>query len=128
MRSGQSDLKELYHRVHRGRREERKGLAAEVGDEPEEEREGDAEEDGSGDGEIEGRVWAAMDDVTGETAEAEREAAGEIEEGAGGEENGAEDEEGAAEVAGGIHEGEFSAQDERRVPGWKKADSSLRSE
>jgi len=69
-----------------------------------------------------------MDDVTGETAEAEREAAGEIEEGAGGEENGAEDEEGAAEVAGGIHEGEFSAQDERRVPGWKKADSSLRSE
>jgi hypothetical protein len=69
-----------------------------------------------------------MDDVAGETAEAEWEAAGKIEEGAGGEEDGAEDEQGAAEVAGGVHEGEFSAEDERRVPGWKKADSSLRSE
>jgi hypothetical protein len=45
MRSGQSDLKELYHRVHRGRREERKGLATEVGDEPEDESEAYAESD-----------------------------------------------------------------------------------
>jgi hypothetical protein len=49
-----------------------------------------------------------MNDVAGETAEAEREAAGEIEKGAGGEEDRAEDEEGAAEVAGGVHEGDVS--------------------
>ena len=70
--------------------------ATEVGDEPEDESQANAEEDGSGDWEVEGGVFAAMDDVAGEAAEAEGEFAREIEEGAGGDEDGAEDEESAA--------------------------------
>src|SRR5579862_2151282 len=99
-----------------------------MGDEPEEESESDAEGDGGRDWEVEGGVWAAMDDVAGETSQAEREAAREIEEGACGAEEGAEDEEGAAEVARGVHELEFSAGRLWLVAWWKKADSKLRLE
>jgi len=49
-------------------------------------------------------VFAAMDDVAGQAAEAEGEAAAEIEKGAGGRQDNADNEEEAAEVAGGVHE------------------------
>ncbi len=57
-------------------------LAAEVVDEPEDEREGGAKEQAGYDREINCGVACAVDDVAGEFAEAEREAAGEVEGGA----------------------------------------------
>lgn len=54
-------------------------LSAEMGEKPEEERKGKAENETGDDGEIEGGVFAAVDDVAGETAEAEGEFAAEIE-------------------------------------------------
>jgi hypothetical protein len=44
-----------------------------MGEEPEEEGKGGAEDEAGDDGEIEGGVFAAMDDVAGEFAESERE-------------------------------------------------------
>jgi hypothetical protein len=52
-------------------------LAAEVREEPEDERKDKAEEKASHDGEIEGGVFAAVDDVAGKSSEAEREFAAE---------------------------------------------------
>ena len=54
------------------------GSAAEVGEEPEEEREGGAEKEAGDDREVESGVIAAMDDVAGEAAEADGEFAAEI--------------------------------------------------
>jgi hypothetical protein len=48
------------------------GSAAEVGEEPEEEREGDAEDEAGDDGEVKRSMLAAMDDVAGKFAEPER--------------------------------------------------------
>ncbi len=83
------------------------GLAAEVGEEPEEEREGGAEEETRDDGEVEGGVFAAMDDVAGETAEAEGKFSAEVEESAGENEETAENKKRAAELAEGIHGKKF---------------------
>ena len=78
-------------------------LAAEVGEEPEEKRECCAENEAGDDGEVESCVFAAMDDVAGEFAEAEREFAAEIEKSADEDEEAAEDQEGAAEFAIRVH-------------------------
>ena len=59
-------------------------LAAEVREEPEEQGKCCAEDEAGDDREIEGGVFAAMDDVAGELSEAEREFATEIEESADG--------------------------------------------
>jgi hypothetical protein len=79
-------------------------LTAVVGEEPEEKRQSEAEDEAGDDGEIESGVFAAVDDVAGEAAEAEGETAAEVKQGAGDGNDGAEDEEGAAEFAEGIHE------------------------
>lgn len=53
-------------------------LAAEVGDKPEEERERGAEEKAGDDGEVERGVFAAVNDVAGQSAQAEGELVPEI--------------------------------------------------
>jgi hypothetical protein len=78
-----------------------------VGKKPEEEGQRDADDKRRGDRKIKGAVLAAMDDVAGETAEAEREAATEIEQSADDDDEDAEDEEDAAEIAERIHPEEF---------------------
>ncbi len=78
-------------------------LAAEMGDEPKEQRQCGAKEERSDEREVERGVFAAMNDVPGETAEAEREFTTEIKKCADEYEEGAEDEEGAAKFAEGIH-------------------------
>jgi len=78
-----------------------------MGDEPEEKRQGGAEEDTGDEREIERGVFAAMNDVAGEAAKAEREFATEIEKSADEYKEGAEDEEGAAKFAKGVHGREF---------------------
>jgi len=75
------------------------GLAAEVGEEPEEQGETCAEKEAGDDGEIEGSVFAAMDEVAGKAAETERELAAEVKKSADGEKESAENKEGAAEFA-----------------------------
>ena len=55
-------------------------LAAEVREKPEEQGKCSAEDEAGDDREIEGGVFAAMDDVAGELSEAKREFATEIEE------------------------------------------------
>jgi hypothetical protein len=74
---------------------------------PEEERKTEAEEEAGDDGEVEGGVFAAVDDVAGEAAEAQREFSAEVKQSADKNQEGAENEEGAAEFAEGIHEKEF---------------------
>lgn len=54
--------------------------AAEVGEEPEEKRKNSAQNEASDDGEIERGVFAAVDDVAGQSAEAEGEFGAEVEE------------------------------------------------
>lgn len=62
--------------------ENRTGSAAEVGEKPEEEREGEAEDEAGDDGKVKRSMLAAMDDVSGKFAEAERQFRVEIENGA----------------------------------------------
>jgi hypothetical protein len=57
-------------------------IAAEVVDEPEKQGESGAQDETRDDGEVEGGVWSAMDDVSGEFAQAEWEPSGEIQESA----------------------------------------------
>jgi hypothetical protein len=75
-----------------------------MGEEPEEEREGNAEEKAGDDREIEGGVFAAVDDVSRKAAEAQREFSPEVEKSPDKDEECAEDEEGAADFAKGVHE------------------------
>jgi hypothetical protein len=75
-------------------------------DQPEEEREGGAEEETRDDGEVEGGVFAAMDDVAGEAAEAEGEFASDVKKGA----------EGAAEFAKRVHPGILPEPAEKLFP------------
>jgi hypothetical protein len=72
--------RELYIRraAARGKSAGFEGLAAEVGEEPEEEGKRGAKNEASDDGEIESGVFAARDDVAGEFAEAERESSTEV--------------------------------------------------
>jgi hypothetical protein len=85
-------------------REFEERLAAEVGEEPEEQREAEAEDEARGDGEVKRGGFAAMDDVAGETAEAEREFSAEIEKSADKCQERGNDEECAAEFTQRIHQ------------------------
>jgi hypothetical protein len=76
-----------------------------VGEKPEQERQGAAEEEAGDDGEVKSGVFAAMNDIAGEAAEAEREFSAEIEKSANEDEKAAEEEECAAEFAKRIHPG-----------------------
>ena len=79
------------------------GSATKMREEPEEEREDSAEEEAGDDREVEGGVFAAVDDVAGEAAEAQWEFSAEVKQSADKDQEGAENEEGAAEFAEGIH-------------------------
>ena len=79
-------------------------LAAEVGEEPEDERKGEAEDKASHDGEIKCGVFAAVNDIAGKFSEAQREFAAEEQKSTDDDEEAAEEEETAAEFAERIHE------------------------
>ena len=74
-------------------------------DEPEQQTQTEAEDEAGDDGEIKGGVFAAMDDVAGEAAEAEWKSCAEIKECAEEDEEAAKDEERAAEFAERLHAG-----------------------
>jgi hypothetical protein len=78
-------------------------LAPKLRDEPEEKGQYDTDEDRCGDGEIESGAFAAVENVAGKSAEAEREPVGVREEHADGGDDQAEKNEHAAEVAEGRH-------------------------
>src|SRR5713226_6816974 len=88
----------------KGNRGALRWLAAEIGEEPQDERENDPNREAGDDGEVEGGVFAAVDDVAGEAAEAEGETCAEVEQGADDDDYGAEDQQEAAEVAERVHE------------------------
>jgi hypothetical protein len=71
--------RELYLRRAAGRGKSAPQLAAEMGEEPEENGKCCAEDEAGDDREIEGGVFAAMDDVAREFSEAKRELPTEIE-------------------------------------------------
>jgi len=75
-----------------------------VGEEPEEERQGEAENEAGDDRKIEGGVFATVDDVAGKSAKTKREFAREIEKRAEEDEEASDAEEHAAKIAKGIHE------------------------
>src|SRR5260370_5832251 len=83
---------------------EKTALFAEMSKKPEEERECGAKDQAGDDGEIEGGVFAAMDDVAGKFSKAEGEFAAEVKKNADKDEEGAENEERAAEFAERIHD------------------------
>ena len=70
---------------------------------PEEERKAEAEDKAGDDREVEGGVFAAVDDVAGEAAEAQWEFSAEVKQSANKDQEDAENEEGAAEFAEGFH-------------------------
>jgi hypothetical protein len=70
-----------------------------MGEEPEEQRKCGAEDKAGDDRKVEGGVFAAVDDIAGETAEAEWKPAAEVKKGAYDNEEAAEEEESAAEFA-----------------------------
>lgn len=74
-----------------------------MGEEPEEEREGDAEDEAGDDGEIERGVLAAMNNVAGKLAETEGEFSAEIEKSADDGEESSEKEKHTAEFAERVH-------------------------
>ena len=74
-----------------------------MGDEPEEQTEDDAEKKAGDDRKIKSRVLAAMDDVAGKPAKAEREFCAEVEQCANDGEREANQEKHAAEIAKRIH-------------------------
>lgn len=73
-------------------------------DQPKEERKTEAEDEAGNDGEIEGGVFAAIDDVAGESPQAEGEFSAKVEESTDENEETAEKKERAAEFAEGVHE------------------------
>jgi hypothetical protein len=74
-----------------------------MGEKPEENREGCAEHKAGDDREIEGRVFAAVDDVAGKLSEAKGEFCDEVQKGADEDEKAPEEEENAAEFAKRFH-------------------------
>jgi hypothetical protein len=70
---------------------------------PEEDRQNNADNETGDDREVEGSVFAAMDDVAGEAAEAERETTAEIKKCTDHDDDSAEDKESAAEFTEGVH-------------------------
>ena len=77
--------------------------AAEVIHEPEDRAESDTEDDASGERKIERAVSAAMDDVSGQAAEAERESGSEVKKSADDDQYGSEEAQGAAELLVWVH-------------------------
>ncbi len=76
-------------------------------DKPKKEREAHAEKETGDDWEIKGGVFAKVDDVAGQAAEAERELAAKVEESTEENQEDAENQEQAAEFTEGIHDGAF---------------------
>jgi hypothetical protein len=74
-----------------------------MGEEPEEEGERGAEHEASDNGEIESGVFAAVDDIAGKFAEAERKFSAEEKKSTEDGEESSEEEEGAAEFTEGMH-------------------------
>jgi hypothetical protein len=79
-----------------------------MSEEPEEERKTEAEEEAGEDREVEGGVFAPVDDVAREAAEAQREFSAEVKKSAHNDEESTENEKGAAEFAEGIHSDHFN--------------------
>ena len=77
-------------------------------DEPEEQSKGRAEEQTGDDGEIEGGMFALVDNVTGKAAEAQGEFTAEVEKRAYDDEEPAENKKGAAKLADRIHRPNFN--------------------
>lgn len=91
------------YQVSRVRGENRAGSATEVGEEPEEEREGEAENEAGDDGKVKRSMLAAMDDVSGKFAESKRQFRVEIENSANNYQQAPEEKQSAAEIAERIH-------------------------
>ena len=77
--------------------------AAEEAEEPEEEREAKAQEKAGDDGEVESGVFAVVDDVAGQAAEAKGQLAGEVEKRADGDEDDTGEKQEFAEVTERVH-------------------------
>jgi hypothetical protein len=77
--------------------------ASKVGNEPEEEREGEAEDKAGDDRKIEGGVFATVDDVAGEAAETQGEFSAEVKKSADEDKQNAENQKSAAEFAERVH-------------------------
>jgi hypothetical protein len=82
----------------------KRSLAAEVRNDPEEEREHDTYDEAGNDGKVERGVFAAVNDVAGQFSRAKGEFTAKIEESADKNQKAAEKEEGAAEFAKRVHE------------------------
>jgi hypothetical protein len=78
-------------------------LAAEAREEPEEKGQGGAQNEASDDWKVKSAVFAAMDDVAGEPAEAKRQFAAEVQQRAKHDKHGAEKQNTAAQFAQRIH-------------------------
>lgn len=78
-------------------------LAAEVGDEPEQERERDAEEQTGDDGKVKRGVFAAVDDVAGQFSQPEWKLIAEVEKSADKNEESSKEHKGPAKIAERIH-------------------------
>jgi hypothetical protein len=94
------------------------GSATEVIDQPEEERKTDAEDEAGDDREIESSVFAAIDNVPREAAEAEGRFAAEVEKCTDENDKASEEEERAAEFAEGVHK-KIVEETEKRSTYWK---------
>lgn len=80
-------------------------LAAKVIDEPENQADGQADEQAGGDREIKRAVFAAVNDISWQTAETEGQFTAEIEQGANGDQGSAERQKNTAELSRGFHTG-----------------------
>ncbi len=85
-----------------------------MGVEPEEQRESGAENEAGDDGKVEGGVFATVDDVARQTAEAQGEPAAKIEESAEEDQEDAENEEHAAEFTERVHERDSRRNDAKK--------------
>ena len=79
-----------------------------MSEQPEEERKTEAEEEAGDDRKVEGGAFAAVDDVAGEAAEAQREFSAEVKQSTHNDEESTENEKGATEFAEGIHSEHFN--------------------
>jgi hypothetical protein len=104
-------------------------LAAEMREEPEDQRKSGAEDETGDDGEIKCGVFAAMDDVAGKFSQTEREFAAEIEKCAEENKETAKKQEGAAEFAKRIHSKSLGAEEfPSQRPNAAKSEAACRKE
>jgi hypothetical protein len=94
----------------------RQRSAAEVRNEPEQERQRSAEKEAGNDRKIEGVVFAAMDDVAGKSSQAEGEFAAKVKKSTNKDEESAKNEEGAAKFAKRVHPGILPEPAEKLFP------------